>query len=194
MTYFPAGQYHRQRRLNCCVRDGNRCRPSLMFTDKPIGPRFRGSTSRPKALRAPGNRTDEQTRIDLSMNSNSAWQGPGFLIEARRRPLCFRQPEGPEPKGREKPAAFAGPLLVQRARSVPSRAATGLPVGSVSRRLVGMTKRSTVSTAQLRTLLSVHMRPINLVVYQGSFVLRPASLILRGASRLDAFSGYPCHT
>jgi hypothetical protein len=99
MTYFPAGQYHRQRRLNCCVRDGNRCRPSLMFTDKPIGPRFRGSTSRPKALRAPGNRTDEQTRTDLSMNSNSAWQGPGFLIEPRRRPLCLCQSKGPEPKG-----------------------------------------------------------------------------------------------
>ncbi len=35
MTYFPAVQYHRQRWLNCCVRDGNRCFPALMFTDKP---------------------------------------------------------------------------------------------------------------------------------------------------------------
>jgi|NOAtaT_5_FD_contig_121_308409_length_1047_multi_9_in_0_out_0_2 hypothetical protein len=52
----------------------------------------------------------------------------------------------------------------------------------------------TVSTAQLRTSLSVHLRPINLVVYQGSHVLRLANLVLRGASRLDAFSGYPCRT
>jgi len=53
---------------------------------------------------------------------------------------------------------------------------------------------STVSTAPLRAFQPVHARPINLVVYQGSFVLRQPSLILRGASRLDAFSVYPCHT
>ena len=35
MTYFPSEKYHRQRRLNCCVRDGNRCFPSLMYTDNP---------------------------------------------------------------------------------------------------------------------------------------------------------------
>jgi len=40
----------------------------------------------------------------------------------------------------------------------------------------------------------MHARPINLVVYQGSFVLRLPSIILRGASRLDAFSVYPCRT
>ena len=34
MTYFPAGQYHRRPRLNCCVRDGNRCDPWPMVTDK----------------------------------------------------------------------------------------------------------------------------------------------------------------
>ena len=52
----------------------------------------------------------------------------------------------------------------------------------------------TVSTAPLRASLPVHARPINLVVYQGSHVLRLANLVLRGASRLDAFSGYPCRT
>ena len=63
-----------------------------------------------------------------------------------------------------------------------------------SRRLVGVTEHSTVRTAQLKAFLPVHLRPINLVVYQGSHVLRQASLIFRGASHLDAFSGYPCHT
>lgn len=33
-TYFPAEQYHRRLRLNFCVRDGNRCDPQPMITDK----------------------------------------------------------------------------------------------------------------------------------------------------------------
>ena len=61
-------------------------------------------------------------------------------------------------------------------------------------RLVGVTRPLTVSTAQLKAFLPVHLRPINPVVSRGSFVLRQASLILRGASRLDAFSVYPCQT
>jgi len=61
----------------------------------------------------------------------------------------------------------------------------------LTRRLVG-DRTSTVSTAQLKASLPLHMRPINLVVYQGSLVFRQACLISRGASRLDAFSGYPC--
>ena len=35
MTYFPAMQYHRRSGLNFCVRDGNRCDPRPMVTDKP---------------------------------------------------------------------------------------------------------------------------------------------------------------
>ena len=34
ITYFPAWQYHRQSGLNYCVRDGNRCLPTLLVTDK----------------------------------------------------------------------------------------------------------------------------------------------------------------
>jgi len=55
-------------------------------------------------------------------------------------------------------------------------------------------KPLTVSTAQLKAFLPLHLRPINVVVFHGSFVLRQPSLISRGASRLDAFSGYPCRT
>jgi hypothetical protein len=41
----------------------------------------------------------------------------------------------------------------------------------------------------------VHSRPINLVVYQGSYSLKGmGELISRSASRLDAFSGYPIRT
>lgn len=36
MTYFPAEQYHRQRKFHFCVRDGNRCFLSLVVTDKTV--------------------------------------------------------------------------------------------------------------------------------------------------------------
>jgi len=40
----------------------------------------------------------------------------------------------------------------------------------------------------------VHSGPINLVFYQGSYLRRGGDLILRRASRLDAFSAYPVPT
>ena len=45
----------------------------------------------------------------------------------------------------------------------------------------------TISTGQLNALLHLHLRPIDEVVYLGP----QGYLVLRGASRLDAFSGYP---
>ena len=45
----------------------------------------------------------------------------------------------------------------------------------------------TISTGQLNTLLCLHLRPIAVVVFHGP----QGYLVLRGASRLDAFSGYP---
>ena len=45
----------------------------------------------------------------------------------------------------------------------------------------------TISTGQLNTLLCLHLRPIDVVVFHGP----QGYLVLRGASRLDAFSGYP---
>ena len=52
-----------------------------------------------------------------------------------------------------------------------------------------------ISTGLLHALLRFHIRPINLVVYQGSYSLMGmGELISRLASRLDAFSGYPIHT
>src|SRR5690606_39495330 len=52
-----------------------------------------------------------------------------------------------------------------------------------------------ISTGQLNALLRLHFRPINLVIFQGSYPLwEVGDLILRGASRLDAFSVYPCRT
>ena len=45
----------------------------------------------------------------------------------------------------------------------------------------------TISTGQLSALLRLHLRPIDVVVCHGP----QGDLVLRGASRLDAFSGYP---
>ena len=51
-----------------------------------------------------------------------------------------------------------------------------------------------ISNSQLRTLLHFHLCPIYLVVFKGSYFFRMGYLILRGASRLDAFSVYPFPT
>jgi len=52
-----------------------------------------------------------------------------------------------------------------------------------------------ISTARLNALLRLHLQPINLVVYEGPYLVDPVGdLILRRASRLDAFSGYPDRT
>ena len=49
-----------------------------------------------------------------------------------------------------------------------------------------------ISIDQLHALLHFHLRPINHIVYMGSYhVDRVGDLILRWASRLDAFSVYP---
>jgi hypothetical protein len=54
---------------------------------------------------------------------------------------------------------------------------------------------SAISTASLHPLPGLHVPPINQVVYLGPYpVILVGTLIFRRASRLDAFSGYPCRT
>ena len=48
-----------------------------------------------------------------------------------------------------------------------------------------------ISDSQLRALPHFHPCPIYLVVFKGVYFFRMGYLILRGASRLDAFSVYP---
>jgi hypothetical protein len=66
------------------------------------------------------------------------------------------------------------------------------PVGA--ERGINAAKRSAVSTGQLRRLPALHTRPIDLVVFQEPSSLRTGGLVLRGVSRLDAFSVYPGRT
>ena len=51
-----------------------------------------------------------------------------------------------------------------------------------------------ISTSQLHVLPRFHIWPINPVVCWEPLARRHGSLILRPASRLDAFSGYPSRT
>ena len=51
-----------------------------------------------------------------------------------------------------------------------------------------------ISDSQLHVLPHFHLCPIYLVVFKGSYFFRMGYLILRGASRLDAFSVYPVPT
>ena len=55
-------------------------------------------------------------------------------------------------------------------------------------------KLSSISIGQLRRLLALHLRPINLIVCQGTSGLLHRNLILGEASRLYAFSAYPDRT
>ena len=48
-----------------------------------------------------------------------------------------------------------------------------------------------ISSSQLHVLPHFHPCPIDLVVFKGVYSFRMGYLILRGASRLDAFSVYP---
>ena len=51
-----------------------------------------------------------------------------------------------------------------------------------------------ISTGQLNPSQGVHLRPMYPVVSGTPYFLRMGYLILEAASRLDAFSGYPCRT
>ena len=68
-----------------------------------------------------------------------------------------------------------------------SSSEAGLP--DQVRDAIGQADR-TISTGQLHVLPRFHLQPIDVVVYHGS----QRDLVLRGASRLDAFSGYPVRT
>ena len=59
---------------------------------------------------------------------------------------------------------------------------------------IGVVKRSAVRTGRLRRSPAVHSQPIDLVVFQEPSHVRAGNLVLKRASRLDAFSAYPFPT
>ena len=61
--------------------------------------------------------------------------------------------------------------------------------------LISWSSPRSISTSQLNTLLHLHLWPIYLVVFKGPYLLiAMGNLVLRAASRLDAFSVYPFQT
>ena len=56
------------------------------------------------------------------------------------------------------------------------------------------TSPRTISTVQLHMLPHFHLRPIYRIVSPGPYFFRMGNLVLKGASRLDAFSVYPVRT
>ena len=68
------------------------------------------------------------------------------------------------------------------------------PSASPRPRQVSRSNPRPISDSQLHALLHFHPCPIYLVVFKGSYFFRMRDLILRGASRLDAFSVYPFPT
>ena len=60
--------------------------------------------------------------------------------------------------------------------------------------LISWSSPHPISNSQLRVLPHFHPCPIYLVVFKGVYFFRMGHLILRGASRLDAFSVYPFRT
>jgi hypothetical protein len=96
-------------------------------------------------------------------------------------------------------------VCVTRAPTYPARLLVSLSENQSSRivihlsclttRLYGQAARA-ISTGQLNASRRFHTLPINVVVFDGplgSLKLR-GDLILKEASRLDAFSGYPVRT
>ena len=60
--------------------------------------------------------------------------------------------------------------------------------------LISWSSPHPISNSQLHVLPHFHLCPIYLVVFKGVYFFRMGHLILRGASRLDAFSVYPFRT
>ena len=84
-----------------------------------------------------------------------------------------------------------GGRFVQRARAFLRRSPDELD----SEREHRKSSPRPISTGRLNVLPRLHLRPINLVVCEGPYLVDPVGdLILGRASHLDAFSAYPCRT
>ena len=102
-------------------------------------------------------------------------------------------PVGLEPTTLRLTAECSTIELSRNMKVVPSKPHTVNTFSSVFPRLFRSSLRP-ISDSQLHTLLHFHLCPIYLVVFKGSYFFRMGYLILRGASRLDAFSVYPFPT
>ncbi len=152
--------------LNFCVRNGNRCDPSAIatetFTPNPFGS-------------ATGQTVSTQRRACEISDVYSIVNHNRFSRICHTRLFRIRW------------------LDLSRIQTVilseDSIASTNTQLGVVNEE---KPSPRPISTGQLNTLLCVHFRPINVVVFHGPYPVNPVgNLILERASHLDAFSGYP---
>jgi hypothetical protein len=87
------------------------------------------------------------------------------------------------------PSAMATETCCQRAQPI---GRCSLKNSIASTNMVVAPSPRPISTGRLNTLLCVHLRPINVMVCHGPYLVDPVgNLILERASHLDAFSAYP---
>ncbi len=158
-----------------------------------LGPRFRGGVVRPPA---PFVRRVSQ-RVGSWLRVGRAWRRPTLPRLSGAVPLALgvftaefgmgsgalppamaTRPGEPAAGDRERVTGVWRPGLAAGCGRPPALRPGG-----------GMRVRA-ISTGRLHRLLGFHPRPIDVVVFHGS----RRDLVLRGASRLDAFSGYPVRT
>ena len=106
----------------------------------------------------------------------SAWKSSGHFATLSFSAFCFANVQASQSASVHKQACFR-PLL-----------------SCLDRFLAFWSSPHPISNSQLRALLHFHPCPIYLVVFKGVYFFRMGHLILRGASRLDAFSVYPFRT
>ena len=95
-----------------------------------------------------------------------------------------------EPSGHAR--SYSDPYRFGSVRPHSDRSAAFFVRGQRSRS--GWSSCLAVRTGRLRRSPAVHVRPIDLVVFQEPTQQAAGNLILEGASRLDAFSAYPVPT
>ena len=139
------------KRLNFCVRDGNRCDPLAIVTGIPRGSgKERFQTTR---VQPPGT---ESLHVLGPVARGPKWQDAGFA-----------------PSGREERSGTAGSRTRQNSRLKPQVPglnpwASNIGTARVSRESRNRSQASrSFSTGQLHTLLRFHLPPIDQVVFLG---------------------------
>ena len=132
----------------------------------------------------------------MGSGGSTSLLSPGKLVEYRRIYCLKRQTSRDSNRAADKlKVVLATVLLVVACFLRTPQFRCLLSQSNLTTRLYGQAARA-ISTSQLNASQRFHTLPINVVVFDGPLGgLKPqGDLILKEASRLDAFSGYPVRT
>ena len=129
----------------------------------------------------------------MGSGGSTSLLSPGKLVEYRRIYCLKRQTSRDSNRAADKLKVLRQRVLLYFLRTPQFRCL--LSQSNLTTRLYGQAARA-ISTSQLNASQRFHTLPINVVVFDGPLGgLKPqGDLILKEASRLDAFSGYPVRT